>query len=253
MRLNPIGLLVTLALSICLTSRLSDAQQATKVHRIGWLSPISPPAGPIPNREAFQQGLRDLGYVEGQNLAIEYRYAEGHPERLPALAAELVRLHVDVILAPDTPAALAAKQATSTIPIIMAGIGADPVAAGLVASLARPGGNVTGVTVDAGESWGKGLELLEEAATSGIDLYLCGHTHGGQICLPWLGPVLVNARCRRRYVGGQWTYKNVQGYTSYGTGSSCVPVRFNCPPEIGVIELKIHHRDTEDTEKKENR
>jgi putative ABC transport system substrate-binding protein len=112
--------------------------------------------------EAFRQGLRDLGYVDGRNLVIDYRDAEGKFERLPALAAELVALKVDVILAPATPHALAAKQATRTLPIVFA-TSADPVGSGLVTSLARPGGNVTGLSFLAPELVGKGLELLKQA------------------------------------------------------------------------------------------
>jgi putative ABC transport system substrate-binding protein len=112
--------------------------------------------------EAFRQGLRDLGYVEGRNLVIEYRDAEGKSERLPALAAELVALKVDVIFAPTTATALAAKQATRTLPIVFAVV-ADPVTSGFVTSLARPGGNVTGLSFLAPELVGKRLELLKQA------------------------------------------------------------------------------------------
>jgi putative ABC transport system substrate-binding protein len=112
--------------------------------------------------EAFRQGLRDLGYVEGRNVVIEYREAEGKYDRLPALAAELVALKVDVILAGGTPATLAAKPATRTLPIVFAAV-ADPVTSGLVTSLARPGGNVTGLSVLAPELVGKCLELLKQA------------------------------------------------------------------------------------------
>ena len=124
---------------------VAEAQQAAKVARIGFLSNR---LGAYPHlQEAFRQGLRDLGYVEGRNLVIEYRDAEGKVERLPALAAELVALKVDVIVtaAGSTSAALAAKQATRTLPIVFASA-ADPVASGLVTSLARPGGNVTGLS-----------------------------------------------------------------------------------------------------------
>jgi ABC-type uncharacterized transport system substrate-binding protein len=124
----------------------AEAQQAAKVARIGLLS-LNVSASPHV-LEPFLQGLRDLGYVEGRNVVIEYRDAEGKPERLPALAAELVALKVDVIFAPGTPHALAAKQATRTVPIVFLGA-TDPVTDGLVTSLARPGGNVTGLSTSA--------------------------------------------------------------------------------------------------------
>ena len=126
---------------------------------IGILSTASP--GPNPFMAAFRQGLSEAGYVEGQNLAIEYRWAEGHYDRLPALAADLVGRKVDLIMASSPPSALAAKSATSTIPIVFRG-GTDPVGTGLVASLARPGGNLTGVSFIADELTAKRLELLSE-------------------------------------------------------------------------------------------
>src|SRR5437763_7722490 len=138
----------------------AEAQQATKVARIGYLA-TNPATSPRP-REAFLYGLRDLGYVEGRNLMIEYRDAEGKVERLPALAAELVALKVDIIVASGTLAALAAKQATKTVPIVFSPAG-DPVGSGLVTSLARPGGNVTGLSAFAPELVGKRLELLKQA------------------------------------------------------------------------------------------
>jgi putative ABC transport system substrate-binding protein len=139
----------------------AEAQRAGKVARIGVLEQGGSPtsiSGPI---QAFRQGLRDLGYVEGQNIVIEYRYAEGKAERLPDLAAELLRLKVDVIVAGGTLAPLAAKYATRTIPIVLAAAG-DPVGTGLVASLARPGGNVTGLSAISPELGGKRLQLLKE-------------------------------------------------------------------------------------------
>jgi len=137
------------------------AQQAAKVARIGYLS-TNLASSPY-HHEAFRQGLRDLGYVEGRNVVIEYRDAEGKPERLPALAAELVALKVDVILAGGTPHALAAKHATRTIPIVFAGA-TGPVENGLVTSFARPGGNVTGLSVLPQEELvGKRLELIKQA------------------------------------------------------------------------------------------
>ncbi len=138
----------------------AEAQQATKVARIGYLATNL--AGNPHGREAVRQGLRDLGYVEGRNVVIEYRDAEGKLERLPALAAELVALKVDVIVTASTAAALAAKQATRTLPIVFA-VAADPVADGLVTSLARPGGNVTGLSLLFPELVGKGLEHLKRA------------------------------------------------------------------------------------------
>src|SRR5215475_12931260 len=138
----------------------ANAQQAVKVARIGWLGQnlaANPEA-----RELFRQGLRDLGYVEGRNFVIEFRDAEGKFDRLPALAAELVALKVDVIFVPSTSAALAAKQATRTIPIVFALV-SDPVGFGLVTSLARPGGNVTGLSILEGNLVGKRLELLTQA------------------------------------------------------------------------------------------
>jgi len=138
----------------------AKAQQATQVARIGCLA--TNPAISTRLREAFVQGLRDLGYIEGRNLVIEYRDADGKVERLPALAAELVALKVDVIVASGTLAALAARRATKTLPIVFSPAG-DPVGSGLVTSLARPGGNVTGLSAFAPELVGKRLELLKEA------------------------------------------------------------------------------------------
>jgi putative ABC transport system substrate-binding protein len=153
----------TLAGGLLVAPLAADAQQAAKVARIGWLALNLAAAPHVP--EAFRQGLRDLGYVEGRNVVIEYRDAEGKPERLPALAAELVALKVDVILAAGTPQALAAKHATKTIPIVFASGASDPVTSGLVTSLARPGGNVTGLTGLGPELVGKCLEQLTQAVS----------------------------------------------------------------------------------------
>ena len=139
------------------------AQQPKKIPRLGYLS-NGDPATESTRAEAFRRALRDLGYVEGQNIAIEYRYAEGKRDRFPELAAELVRLKVDIIVVTGGNRIIpAAKNATKTIPIVMTGAGIDPVDAGLVESLARPGGNVTGVTNLTGELGGKRLELFKEA------------------------------------------------------------------------------------------
>src|SRR5262245_34519089 len=136
----------------------ADAQQTAKIARIGYLGADLGRG----HREVFRQGLRDLGYVEGRDVVIEYRDAEGKLERLTALAAELVALKVDVIVAGSSPAALAAKQATSTIPIVFPA-SSDPVAIGLVSSFARPGGNVTGLSFFTPDLVGKHLELLTQA------------------------------------------------------------------------------------------
>jgi putative ABC transport system substrate-binding protein len=145
-------------------SRAAEAQQVTRVARIGYLgSDLT--RGPRHLVEAFGQGLRQLGYVEGRNVVIEYRDAAGKLERLPAFAAELVALNVDVILAPGTQTVQAAKQATTAIPIVFADVD-DPVARGFVASLARPGGNVTGLANLNTDLIGKWLELLKQAVPS---------------------------------------------------------------------------------------
>jgi len=136
------------------------AQQPTKIPRIGYLTTVSLSA--ISARiEAFRQGLRELGYVEGKNIAIELRYADGKPDRLPALAAELVRLKVDIIVTTGPGPTRAAKEATTTIPVVMTN-DPDPVATGFVASLAQPGGNITGLSTLAPELSGKRLEILKE-------------------------------------------------------------------------------------------
>ncbi|PYV94053.1 MAG: ABC transporter substrate-binding protein [Acidobacteria bacterium] len=138
----------------------AEAQQPTKIPRIGYLAAIS--LSTLAARtEAFRQGLRELGYVEGKNIVIEWRSAEGKADRLPALAAELVRLKVDIIVTAGPPLTRAAKEATTTIPIVMAQ-DPDPVGNGFVASLARPGGNITGLATLAPELSGKQLELLKE-------------------------------------------------------------------------------------------
>ena len=155
-------LVVALILAAMLFALCSsaEAQQATKIQRIGYLSGSSPSTS-ANRREAFQQGLHELGYVEGKNIVIEWRWAHGKFDRLPALAAELVRLKVDVIVTTGPQATRPTKQATSTIPIVMAQ-DPDPVGNGFVASLAQPGGNITGLSSLAPELSGKQLELLKE-------------------------------------------------------------------------------------------
>jgi ABC-type uncharacterized transport system substrate-binding protein len=159
-----IGLLVILALAPFFDPLSAVGQQPAKVVRIGFLGPNSA-ASTAGRMEALRAGLRDLGYVEGTNLIIESRWADGNYERLPALARDLVGLKVDLILTSGTPGTRAAKSATATIPIIMVTSG-DPVALGLVASLARPGGNITGASIFAPELSAKRIELIKEAFPS---------------------------------------------------------------------------------------
>lgn len=154
------GVVMALALGFLVTPLAVYAQTAAQLSRIGVLRTQSRDALDSA-AEGFRQGLRELGYVEGQNILLEYRWAGGNPDRLPALAAELVRLNVNVIVTGGEQAILAAKRATGTIPIVM-GASNDPVGAGLVASLARPGGNVTGMTILSPELSQKRLELLKE-------------------------------------------------------------------------------------------
>jgi putative tryptophan/tyrosine transport system substrate-binding protein len=160
MRLNPSGLIVMLVLGIFAASLAAEAQPAGKVYRIGVLERTSIALNAA-NFGAFRQGMRELGYVEGQNLVIEYRYTEGSDKQSTELATELVRLEVDLILTRGTPATLAAKKAAGTLPIVMAASG-DPVGTGLVASLARPGGNVTGLSAFVRDLQAKRVELLRD-------------------------------------------------------------------------------------------
>jgi putative ABC transport system substrate-binding protein len=143
----------------------AEAQQAGKMPRIGIIVPVEPASPTEPNVAAFRQGMRSLGYVEGQNIAIDYRYAHGKDELYPELAADLIRLKVDIMVVGSWQPALAAKNLTKTIPIVGIGTGADPVRSGVVASLNRPGGNVTGSAWLTGkEVGGKWVELLKQAA-----------------------------------------------------------------------------------------
>jgi ABC-type uncharacterized transport system substrate-binding protein len=160
-------LLITVLL---ITAPPAEAQQPGKIFRIGFLD-SGTASGMAVRVDAFRQELSKLGWIEGKNIAIEYRFADQKNERLPELAAELVRLRVDLIVVSDTPSSLAAKRATTTVPIVMVAVG-DPVAAGLVASLARPGGNVTGNASFASELITKRLEILKDAVPrlSGVGL-----------------------------------------------------------------------------------
>src|SRR5215475_2713940 len=154
---------ILVAVILLTVAVVTEAQQPTKVSRIGYLSAVDP-AIDSARAGGLRLALRELGYIEGQNIAIEYRFAEGKVDRAPELAAELVRLKVDIIVVASGDQWIrAAKNATKTIPIVMMGLGSDPVEAGLVNSLARPGGNVTGLTMLNRELGGKRLELFKEA------------------------------------------------------------------------------------------
>ncbi len=181
---SAIGVIVTLTLSLLMAPLAADAQPLANIPRIGWLGGTSPAVNPAV-LEAFRHGLREHGWVEGQNLVIEYRWAEGRFERLPDLAAELVRLPVDVIVpVASDPAIRAAQQATSTIPIVMA-VSSDPVGSGFVASLARPGGNITGVSGLVPEVAGKRLQLLKDVVPHAARVaVLWNATHAGKV-LEW--------------------------------------------------------------------
>jgi putative tryptophan/tyrosine transport system substrate-binding protein len=172
------------------------AQQPTKVARIGYLltSPLGSPEGKE-SLDAFRQGLRERGYVEGQNILIEYRAADEKIERFPGLATELAHLNVDLIVAPNTPAALAAKQATTTIPIVVQVMG-DPVTDGLVTSLARPGGNITGLTFLGPELAAKRLDLLKQAVPGASRVAVLWHpgAYGKRTTTDMLGATEAAAR-----------------------------------------------------------
>jgi ABC-type uncharacterized transport system substrate-binding protein len=193
----PIGMLV-LMIVLLAAPLAAAAQPAGKVSRIGVLSPFSSSYGPGPSFEAFRQTFRDLGYVDGRNVRFEYRWADGRPDRLPDLAAELVRLGVDVVFSAwGTPGALATKKATPTIPVVFAGVG-DAVGVGLVGSLARPGSNITGSTFISEETIGKQLELLKEVVPKVARVGVVVNPDN-----PVYGPVLRGSEAPARALGLQ--------------------------------------------------
>jgi putative ABC transport system substrate-binding protein len=168
-----------LLFALCSTA---EAQQPAKVPRIGYLSTNGNPSNPTPFVEAFRQGLRELGYVEGKNILVEYRYAEGKLEWVPGLVTKLVQLNVDALVVGTQTAIRAAKQATKTIPIIMVN-NSDPVAAGLVESLAHPGGNITGLFTLGRDLAGKRLELLKEVIPEISRVGVLWHADGATAAL----------------------------------------------------------------------
>ena len=179
--MNHKAILFLLSASVPICLHLAEAQQTKRIPRIGYVSGRGD-STPGPSADALRQGLRDLGYIEGKNILIEYRYTEGMPDRIPSLVAELVQLKVDVLISPLLPAIRAAKQATSTIPIVMMTT-VDPVATGLVDSLARPGGNVTGLTRLTRELSGKRLELLKEVVPAISRVRVLGDANDSQTAI----------------------------------------------------------------------
>jgi putative tryptophan/tyrosine transport system substrate-binding protein len=198
-----IGLAVVLIFS--LVAPVTARAQQVKVYRIGVLSPFASSFGPGPSFEAFRQMLRELGYIEERDVVLEYRWADGRPDRLPDLAADLVRLRVDVIFSAwGTPAALAAKKASITVPIVFAGVG-DAVGVGLIASLARPGGNITGSTFISEETIGKQLELLKEVVPRVARIGVVVNPSN-----PVYGPILKGSEAPARALGLNLTVIGVQ-------------------------------------------
>src|SRR5438093_4295460 len=155
-------ILLSAAIIVMAVAYQANAQERGKIPHIGILLPSAPSTAADANLEAFRQGLRDLGYVEGRNIILEYRWAENREDQYPALVAELIRLKVDIIYTSSTPAVIVAKQATNAIPIVFP-VSSDPVSVGIVDSLARPGGNATGLSSMASDLWPKRMELLKEA------------------------------------------------------------------------------------------
>jgi putative ABC transport system substrate-binding protein len=202
------SLLTTLLLTFCVV----EAQQAKTVPRVAFLS--LPSSGPDLRSEAFRQGLRDFGYTEGQNIVVEYRWADGRTERLAELAAELVGMKPDVIVTASTFAAQAVKKATTTIPVVVSGV-ADAVGTGLVASLARPGGNLTGTTLITPDLMGKQFELLKEIVPRITRVAVLGTTPN-----PTSGSDLRATREAARILGLQLQVVEVGGPEEFGSAFS---------------------------------
>ena len=218
--MRSIGLAVALVVGIGLAPHAGETQPAKKVARIGFLLPGSPDSSETrASLDAFRQGLRELGYVEGQNVVVESRAADGKIERLPALATELTRLKVDLIVALATPGVLAARRATTTIPIVGVNMG-DPVRDGLVASLARPGGNVTGTTFLGPELVPKRLELLKEALPGVSRVAILWHP--GAFGDQTMGDMLKEAEASARVLGLQLRLVEVHGADEFDRAFSSI-------------------------------
>ncbi|HME94531.1 MAG TPA: ABC transporter substrate-binding protein [Methylomirabilota bacterium] len=203
--MNRRAFLGTVAGSLLAAPLAAEAQPVGRIRRVGVVSPFASAFGAGPSFEAFRQTLRELGYVEGRNVAFAYRWAEGRYDRLSGLTADLVRQRVDVLFASwSTPAALASKKATTTIPIVFAGVG-DAVGVGLVQSLARPGGNVTGSTFITEETIGKQLELLKQVVPRIVHVGVVVNPAN-----PVYGPILTASQAPARALGLQLIPVNVQ-------------------------------------------
>jgi putative ABC transport system substrate-binding protein len=209
------ALVLALVFALHLAPLAAGAQQPKKVPRIGVLWPYSPTVA-SPFAEAFRQGLHGLGYVEGQNIALEQRWAEGRFDRLPSLAAELVRLNVDVIVTASTPAVQAAQQATRMIPIVMTVV-SDPVESDFVASLARPGGNVTGLSLMHPELSGKRLQLLKEVVPKVSRVAVLSDPSN-----PITPPLLRETEAAARALGVQLQLVEARGPTEFDSGFSAM-------------------------------
>jgi putative ABC transport system substrate-binding protein len=234
---STVGCIVTFILSLLVAPLAVEAQQAGKVYRIGVLERTSM-AMNAASFDAFRHGLQELGYVEGQNLVIEYRSADGRDERFPDLATELVRLKVDLFLTRGTPAALAAKHATGTIPVVMMGTG-DPVGSGIVASLARPGGNVTGLSSLVTDLYGKRLELLREMVP-GLTR-LAGLFNMGNPALP---PAWKEVEIAARSLGIESQLLDVRTPEDLGRAFDAASSQRAAALVVGLDTLTLAHRRT---------
>jgi putative ABC transport system substrate-binding protein len=223
----------------------AQAQQAGKIFRIGYLD-ASTAAGSAVLVEAFRQELSKLGWIEGKNLIIEYRFTEQKNERLPELAADLVRLKVDLILVSSRPAALAAKSATTTIPIVMTNVG-DPVGAGLVASLARPGGNVTGFSSLAPELITKRLEILKDAVPKLARVGLLRPAGTGQFQMKELRPAALALKLKLEEIETQFDAKGLESAFKTAKQKQVKAIMTMATPSFfaerkRIVELAVKYR-----------
>jgi len=239
---------ILLVVAVVVVGAIAHAQQTGKVFRIGFLD-LSTASGIALLLDAFRQELSKLGWIERKNITIEYRFAEQKPERLPQLAADLVRLKVDLIVTSSTAPALAAKKATTTIPIVMANVG-DPVAAGLVASLARPGGNVTGFSSLAPELNTKRLEILKDAVPKLARVGLLrppGASTGVDLQLKELRPAAVALKLKLEEIETQLDAKGLESAFKTAKQKQMGAIMTTSTPGIfaerkRIVELAVNYR-----------